>query len=188
MVAALFLLALFSFALMGLFLVSLTIYSGLKARGQRVDEAADDLERAFASRRDLLRDAERLVDGPAPPEGAGHLIGVAERAAATRDIVAWAAIDAGVRRSLADLLDGGARPDVPGGILAELRQRLEQTDAAVSSGRRSYNTAATEFNQARSLVPAALVARIARLADRPLLGGSDGLPDRPAADAAARRR
>jgi hypothetical protein len=187
MVAVLFLLALFSFALMGLFLVGLTLYSGLASRARIVDEAADGLGSACAARQALLADATRLA-----PEGAGspdavHVAGRSERAAGQREIVGLAQLDAEVRRQLAHLLSSAALHAVPDQMLAELRRRLQWTDADVSGAVRRYNVVVTEFNQARSLVPAAFVARIAGLAERPLIGDPHNLPDAAAVQVLDRR-
>jgi hypothetical protein len=187
MVTALFLVALVSFALMGLFVVALTIYSGLKRRAERVDEAADELAGRFTARRGLLPEVEEFARGHAAPEVGDRLASLRARAGASRAFTAQAELDVDIRRCLGEVLGRGALPGVPAERVLPLLRRLEQTDVDVSSGLRAYNMAVTELKQARSLVPGALVARFVGLGDRPLVDGASRLPVRSGAGAADRR-
>lgn len=162
MVAGLFALALLSFALMGLFVVALTIYSGLTNRARRVDEAARALSGPFASRLGLLDDAEQL----AVSSGRGDLAEQARqlrlRVPPVEQLDERAAWDAESRACLAGIA-AGAPP--------AFAARVEEIERAVPAAIRAYNDAVTEFNQSLSLLPAALIARVAGLDARRLLRG-----------------
>jgi hypothetical protein len=128
MVAGLFLLALASFAVMGLFVAGLTIYSNLRGRAERADLARDALGALFSSRQALVTELEELARETAS-------------------------------------VSGGE----PGRLAEALERRLHDTDRAITDALRAYNSAAAEFNHARSLVPAAFVARVPGLGERELL-------------------
>lgn len=173
MVAGLFLVALVSFALMGLLLAALTIYTGLSDRSRSVDRAGVALAAAFARRRALLADLE--VPPPGGPGTGERLADLRARATADRPLGEWASFDVEVSRFLGDVLaaeDPRRPPEVPG---AEAHsRRLEDVEAAVSAALAAYNRAVAEFSRARSPLPAALVARVAGLRERSPLGGLPG--------------
>lgn len=187
MVTVLFLLALVSFALMGLFVVALTIYGGLKRRAARVDDVAADLAGRFAARRDLLPEAEALARRHELPEVGDRLAALRARAVASLAFTEQADLDEDIRRCLDETIGRDSLPGVPAEDVLPLRRRLEQTDVDVSSGLRGYNMAVTELNEARSLLPGALIARLAGLGDRPLVDGVRHPAVRSRADAALRR-
>ena len=173
MVVALFLVALVSFAVMGLFIVGLSLYGGLKRKAERADLAADALVALFAARRDLMPEVEAIsaelarMGACAQPEPPHSL---RETSAALADI---AGVDASLRRFAAHVTGEAARARLSPGRLATLERRLQEADVAIAGALRAYNVSATEFNDARSLVPAALVARLSGLGERALL---DGVP------------
>ena len=172
---------------MGLFVVALTIYSGLKRRAARVDEAADDLAGRFAARRGLLPEVEALARRHELPEVSDRLAALRLRAHVSPAFMDQANLDEDVRRCLDEMIGTDSLPGVPAEEVRPLRRRLEQTDVDVSSGLRGYNMAVTDLNEARSLLPAALVARIAGLGGRPLVDGARRPAVRSRADAAHHR-
>ena len=167
MVVALFLLALSSFVLMGLFVLWLTIRNGIETRRRLVDEQAVALEAAFESRRRLADEAADAIR-PAAPALAAEL----ER---TFTIVPSgigperAARDARVAATLDQVLGRAEAAGVAPGTVAGLRDRARDADGRVSAAARSYNAAVTDLNGALAIVPARFVGRLSRVAPVPTI-------------------
>lgn len=175
MVAGLFLLALLSFAVMGLFLVGLTVYGNLRNRAERADRARDALVTSFSSQQLLLPEFETLtrdLTARAVQAGASEseptLPGPPPSVPST-GLEEWVAFDRAFLRFAGDALARASRlePDSP--RVGLLQTRLSENERAIADALRAYNSAATEFNDARRLVPAAVIARVAALSERVVL-------------------
>ena len=183
MVVTLFLLALSSFVLMGLFVLWLTIRTGLETRRRRVDEQAAGLDAALEHRWHLAEEIACALREAAPALAAelGQAFfggaGVAGRA--DRNARVAMSLD----RVLAGAEDAGVAPET----IAGLRDRARDADGRVSVAARGYNAAVTDLNGALAVVPALLVARFSRIAPSPLLHvAGDARDARPTGDPAKR--
>ena len=182
MVVTLFLLAVSSFALMGLFVAWLTIRTGLETRRRRASEQAAALDVALEHRRHLAEEIAGALREAAPALAAEldqpFFGGAGAAGRADRN----ARVAMSLERAFCGAEDAGVAPET----VAGLRDRARDADGRVSAAARGYNAAVTDLNGALAVVPALLVARFSRIAPSPLLHVAGDADARPTGDPAKR--
>jgi LemA protein len=171
MVAVLYVLALVSFALMGVFLLGLTLYSRLAAKQGDVDATAAALGARLDERHALIPEVERLVGGHLryQPGVLDRLTALQRRPFDGQSIAERLAVDGQTAGEFAQVLS--LARDVPAltesEAFAPLRRSMSEVDANVAAACRACDAAVREYHAACDTFPSSLVARLARLERRP---------------------
>jgi LemA protein len=156
--------------LAALFIWAITIYNGLVAMRQRVNQSFADVDVQLKQRHDLVPNLVETVKGYA-----GHERGTLEAVVQARNAAVTAqgpAAQAQAENALSGALRqlfalSEAYPDLKANAnFQQLQSEIEQTEGQIATARQIYNDTVLTYNNAIQTVPANIVAGMTGFAPR----------------------